>query len=585
MTREKYYWLNEDSVKFLERGYLNEGQTGIERVEEIAKAAEKILGVKGFAKKFEDYMAKGYYSLSTPVWMNFGNKKGLGISCFNSYIGDSIEDFLDKQSEVGMGNFHIEQSGGKEADYVLELEGCVEKILDKRAEVGMMTKMGGGTSGYFGAIRPRGSKISNGGIAEGAVRCIELFDTVTNLVSQGAARRGSFAAYLPVDHEDFWEFMKIKSEGNSIQETSIGVCIPEGWLQKAIDGEKENKKRWGAIVKKRAETGYPYIFFSDNANNQKPQVYKDKGYEIFSSNLCSEIFLPSSENESFVCCLSSLNLLWWDEIKETDAVETMVMFLDAVMSEFIDKTKDNKLMVAAHNFAKNHRALGMGVLGYHSYLQSKMIAWESLAARFENVDIFEEIKKRADKTTEELAVMFGEPEVLKGYGRRNTTTIAIAPTTSSSFILGQISPSIEPLNSNYFVKNLAKGKFSYRNPYLTELLKQKDKNTREVWKSILDHGGSVYHLDFLSEEEKDVFKTFEEISQKEILIQASDRQRYIDQGQSLNLMLPAGTLPKEASQLFVFAHENGIKSLYYQRSSNPSQDLARSILTCKVCEG
>ena len=867
MIREKYYWLNEDSVKFLERGYLNEGQTGIERVEEIARAAEKILGIKGFAKKFEDYMAKGYYSLSTPVWINFGNSKGLGISCFNSYIGDSVEQFLIKQ-----------------------------------AECGMMSKTGGGTSGYFGDIRPRGSKISTGGTAEGPVRCMELFDTVTNLVSQGASRRGSFAAYLPVDHEDFWEFMKIKSDGNSIQETSIGVCIPEGWLQKAIDGEKENKKRWSAIVKKRAETGYPYIFFSDNANNQKPQVYKDKGYDIKSSNLCvapetllltknghipiadledefieiwngkkwsnfqvkktgisqkiltvtlsdgkeldcteyhkwycvekygdqekkkflekrtielkegdklikfdcpivdgeeefpyaythgafcgdgtyangvprisiygekdivldrleiernngrdtsgrlnvilkkdikpkfevplrssvqtklewlagyldmdgtiarngdnesiqvvcverhflrevqlllqtlgvsskiidaaeegfkmlpdgkggskeyfcreakrllvtsnglfklsllgfktsrlkfehrepqreashfvkvvsvedksryddtycvneplehkavfngiltgncSEIFLPSSAEESFVCCLSSLNLLWWDEIKETDAVETMVMFLDAVMSEFIEKTKDNKLMEAAHRFAKNHRALGMGVLGYHSYLQSKMIAWESLAARFENVDIFSEIQKRANKATEELAVMFGEPEVLKGYGRRNTTTIAIAPTTSSSFILGQISPSVEPLNSNYFVKNLAKGKFSYRNPYLIEFLKQKDKNTREVWKSILDHGGSVYHLDFLSEEEKDVFKTFEEISQKEILIQAADRQRYIDQGQSLNLMLPAGTPPKEASQLFIFAHENGIKSLYYQRSSNPSQDLAR----------
>jgi ribonucleoside-diphosphate reductase alpha chain len=550
MTREDYYWLNEDSIKFLERGYLKEGQTALERIEEISKTAEKILGIKGFAKKFQGYMAKGYYSLATPVWMNFGNKRGNPISCFNSYVGDSIENFLIKQ-----------------------------------AEVGMMTKVGGGTSGYFGDIRPRGSKISTGGVAEGAVRCMELFDTVTSIVSQGSARRGSFAAYLPIDHDDFDEFMKIRSEGHPIQDMSIGVCVSDEWMKSMLEGDKEKRRRWGAIIKKRTETGYPYVFFTDNANNNKPQVYKDKGYDIKSSNLCSEIFLPSSADESFVCCLSSLNLLWWEEIKDTDAVETMVMFLDAVMSEFIEKNADSNLMKAAYNFAKNHRALGMGVLGYHSYLQSKMIAWESMDAHFENLEIFSEIRKRADKATEELAQMFGEPEVLKGYGRRNTTTLAVAPTTSSAFILGQVSPSIEPLNSNYFVKNLAKGKFTYKNPHLIELLKSKDKNTKDVWKDILSHGGSVQHLDFLTQEERDIFKTFAEISQKEIIVQAAQRGNYIDQGQSLNVMIPAGTKPKEINQLMIFAWEQGIKSLYYQRSSNPSQDLARSIMNCKSCEG
>jgi ribonucleoside-diphosphate reductase alpha chain len=550
MTREDYYWLNEDSIKFLERGYLKEGQTALERIGEIAKTAEKILGIKGFAKKFQGYMAKGYYSLATPVWMNFGNKRGNPISCFNSYVGDSIENFLIKQ-----------------------------------AEVGMMTKVGGGTSGYFGDIRPRGSKISTGGVAEGAVRCMELFDTVTSIVSQGSARRGSFAAYLPIDHDDFDEFMKIRSEGHPIQDMSIGVCVSDEWMKSMLEGDKEKRRRWGAVIKKRTETGYPYVFFTDNANNQKPQVYKDKGYDIKSSNLCSEIFLPSSADESFVCCLSSLNLLWWEEIKETDAVETMVMFLDAVMSEFIEKNANSVLMKAAYNFAKNHRALGMGVLGYHSYLQSKMIAWESMDAHFENLEIFSEIRKRADKATEELAQMFGEPEVLKGYGRRNTTTLAVAPTTSSAFILGQVSPSIEPLNSNYFVKNLAKGKFTYKNPHLIDLLKSKDKNSKDIWKDILSHGGSVQHLDFLTQEEKDVFKTFAEISQKEIIVQAAQRGKFIDQGQSLNVMIPAGTKPKDINQLMIFAWEQGIKSLYYQRSSNPSQDLARSIMNCKSCEG
>jgi ribonucleoside-diphosphate reductase alpha chain len=549
MTKEKYYWLNEDSIKFLEQGYLKEGQSPIDRIQEIANTAQKILGIEGFAAKFVDYMSRGFYSLSTPVWMNFGNERGNPISCFNSHISDSIEAFLTKQ-----------------------------------AEVGMMTKVGGGTSGYFGDIRPRGSKISTGGVAEGAVRCMELFDNVAKIISQGSARRGSFAAYLPIDHGDFDEFMKIRSEGHSIQEMSIGVTIPDGWMQSMIDGDKEKRRRWGAVIKKRSETGYPYVFFTDNANNQAPQVYKDKEYKINASNLCSEIFLPSSKDESFVCCLSSLNLLWWDEIEKTDAVETMVMFLDAVMTEFVEKTKDSRLMEAAHNFAKNHRALGMGVLGYHSYLQSKMIAWESMDAHFENIAIFSEIRKRADKTSEELAAMFGEPEVLKGYGRRNTTTLAIAPTTSSSFILGQVSPSIEPLNSNYFVKNLAKGQFTYRNPKLEEVLESKGKNDKETWKSILIHGGSVQHLDFFTDHEKNVFKTFAELSQKEVVIHAAQRQQYVDQGQSLNLMIPAGTKPKEINELMIFAWEQGIKSLYYQRSSNPSQDLARSILTCSSCE-
>ena len=549
MMKEKYYWLNEDSVKFLEQGYLRQGQSPINRIEEIAGTAEKILGIKGFAAKFIDYMSRGFYSLSTPVWMNFGNERGNPISCFNSHISDSIEAFLTKQ-----------------------------------AEVGMMTKVGGGTSGYFGDVRPRGSEISTGGAAEGAVRCMELFDNVAKIISQGSARRGSFAAYLPIDHGDFDEFMKIRSEGHSIQEMSIGVTIPDGWMQSMIDGDKDKRRRWGSVIKKRSETGYPYVFFTDNANNQAPQVYKDKEYKINASNLCSEIFLPSSENESFVCCLSSLNLLWWDEIEKTDAVETMTMFLDAVMTEFIEKTKGSRLMEAAHNFAKNHRALGMGVLGYHSYLQSKMIAWESIDAHLENVAIFSEIRKRADKASEDLAALFGEPEVLKGYGRRNTTTLAIAPTTSSSFILGQVSPSIEPLNSNYFVKNLAKGQFTYRNPELEEVLESKGKNNKETWKSILIHGGSIYHLDFFTEHEKNVFKTFAELSQKEVIIHAAQRQTYIDQGQSLNLMIPAGTKPKEINELMIFAWKQGIKSLYYQRSSNPSQDLARSILTCSSCE-
>jgi len=294
--------------------------------------------------------------------------------------------------------------------------------------------------------------------------------------------------------------------------------------------------------------------------------------------------LSNGPEESFVCDLSSLNFEKWDEWKETDAVETLVYFLDSVMTEFINKTEKMKLMAHPRNFAINQRALGIGSLGWHTYLQSQMIAFESLEAKLLNTQIWKFVRTKADKASEELAKEYGEPPLLEGYGRRNVTTLAVAPTTSSSFILGQASPSVEPLNSNYFVKDLAKGKFTYKNPYLETLLKSKDKNTDSTWKSILVKGGSVQHLDFLTQEEKDVFKTFGEISQKEIVIQASQRQKYIDQSQSLNLMISPDIPPKQVSDLLIEGWQLGIKTFYYQRSANPAQELARNILSYTNCE-
>jgi ribonucleoside-diphosphate reductase alpha chain len=298
---------------------------------------------------------------------------------------------------------------------------------------------------------------------------------------------------------------------------------------------------------------------------------------------CAEISLSNSVDESFVCDLSSLNLEKWEEWKNTDAVETLVYFLDAVMSEFIEKTENMKFMDAPRKFAINQRALGVGVLGWHSLLHAKSIPFESMEAKILNSTIWKTIREKADRATEELAKLLGEPPLLEGYGRRNTTTLAVAPTTSSSFILGQVSPSIEPLNGNYFVKDLAKGKFTFRSPHLKALLKEKSQHTDEVWESILKRGGSIQHLEFLSDHEKAVYKTFGEISQKEIIIQAAARQKFIDQGQSLNLMIPHTTKPKDVSDLMIFAWEQGIKSLYYQRSSNPAQELARNILNCESC--
>ena len=546
---EKYNWLNEDSRKFLKRGYIEGDKTAEERILEIAKAAEHDLGITGFAEKFEEYMSYGWYSLSSPIWANYGLKRGLPISCFGSYIDDTME-----------------------------------AILTKQAEVGMMTKMGGGTSGYFGDLRSRGADINSGGKSNGPVHFMELFESVTSVVSQSNVRRGSFAAYMPIEHKDILEFLQIRDDGNAIQQLSIGVTISDKWMKSMIGGDKPKRKVWSKVIQKRFESGYPYLFFSDTMNDNAPDVYKDKDMRIHASNLCSEIALTSSNDESFVCNLSSMNLLHYDDWKGTDAVEVLTYFLDAVQSEFIRKTENVLYMQSARNFAERQRALGIGVLGWHSYLQSKMIAFESFESKQLNAEIFSYIKAQSHEASRHLAELFGEPELLKGYGRRNVTTMAVAPTTSSSFILGQVSPSVEPLNSNYFVKDLAKGKFTYKNPYLEKLLKKHNKNDRDTWKSILTSGGSVQTLDFLSDDEKNVFKTFGEISQKEVIIQAAIRQKSIDQAQSINLMVHPKTSLKEMNSLLIFAWEQGVKTLYYHRGTNPSQELSRNLLNCASCE-
>jgi ribonucleoside-diphosphate reductase alpha chain len=448
----------------------------------------------------------------------------------------------------------------------------------------MMTKMGGGTSAYFGDLRERGAEISSGGKSNGPVHFMELFETVTNVVSQSNVRRGSFAAYMSIDHKDILEFLQIRGDGNPIQNLSIGVTISDEWMKSMIEGDKDKRKIWGKVIQKRFESGYPYLFFSDTMNKNAPQVYQDKGKKIYASNLCSEIALSSNNDESFVCNLSSMNLLHYDQWKGTDAVEVLTFFLDAVMSEFISKTENIPYMEAPRKFAERQRALGIGVLGWHSYLQSKMIPFESFEAKQLNADIFSYMKKESHQASQIMAEKYGEPELLKGYGLRNVTTMAIAPTTSSSFILGQVSPSVEPLNSNYFVKDLAKGKFTYKNPHLETLLIKYNKNDRPTWKSILTNGGSVQHLEFLTDEEKDVFKTFGEISQREIITQAAIRQNFIDQAQSINLMIHPKTPAREVNQLLIFAWEQGVKTLYYHRGTNPSQELSRNLLNCSSCE-
>jgi ribonucleoside-diphosphate reductase alpha chain len=425
---------------------------------------------------------------------------------------------------------------------------------------------------------------------------MQMFDSVMNVVSQGSQRRGSFAAYLDIDHPDIEEFLQIKDVGNPIQNLFFGVNFPDWWLNDMFYGKDiEKRKLWAKVLKSRQEKGLPYILFSDTINKNKPQIYKELNEWIHASNLCSEIGLPSNTQESFVCCLASMNLEQYDEWKDTDAVYWAILFLDAVMEDFIVKTENYKYLESAHNFAKRHRALGLGVMGYHSYLQKNMIPFESWEAKQFNAKVFKQLYIESRDASIELAELLGPAPIFNELSHkedmedvvtlmRNTTVLAIAPTTSSSSILGQVSPGIEPYSSNYFKAGLAKGNFMRTNKYLKKLLIEKDKDDEDTWRSIMLAHGSVQHLDFLSDNEKEVFKTFKEISPLEIIAQAAQRQQYIDQMQSLNLLIPSQMDIKDVNKLYLQAWESGVKSLYYQRSSSVSKEMMTKFVNCQSCE-
>ena len=543
------WWFNEESEQMLNRGYLLNGETLEGAIDRITSAAARRLYKPELKDAFKEMIVKGWISFSSPIWANMGTQRGLPISCFNVHIPDSVEG-----------------------------------ITHKMGEVIMQTKIGGGTSGYFGELRHRGTAVTDNGKSSGSVSFMKLFDTAMDVVSQGGVRRGAFAAYLDIDHDDIEEFLQIRDIGNPIQNLFMGVCVPDYWMQDMIDGDADKRRVWAKVLESRQQKGMPYILFTDNVNRNKPQVYKDKGLTINASNLCSEIMLPSTADESFICCLSSMNLELYDEWKDTNAVKLAIYFLDAVLSEFIEKTEGNYYLSAARNFAIRHRALGLGVLGYHSYLQRNMIPFESMEAKMFNAKVFKQIQEQSLAASKELANIYGEPELLKGYGVRNATTMAIAPTTSSSAILGQTSPGIEPFASNYYKAGLAKGNFIRKNKYLAKLLEEKGLDTEDVWRDIMLNHGSIQHMHQLTQEEKDVFKTFKEISPLEIVTQAAQRQQYIDQAQSLNLNIPSSMPIKDVNKVIIDAWKMGVKTLYYQRSQSVSKELVINFMNCSSCE-
>jgi ribonucleoside-diphosphate reductase alpha chain len=550
MKEDKKYqldWYNELSEVFMGRGYFPEGEDIYSRIDSISGVVTKYFGEE-IGNKAKEFIVEGCYVLPSPSWSNVGTGRGAGISCFNTHFGDSVAS-----------------------------------ITRGVAEIALQCKIGGGTSGYY-EMRAAGSPISTGGESMGPLHFMEWTAKTKETISQGSTRRGEHAVFLDVYHPDIMEFLNINGEGSKLQRLPFGVCIPDKFYENLKNYGQKEMEIQAAILDSRNRTGFPYIFNTDVVNRNTADVYKDLGLKIKSTNMCTEILEPSTEDESFVCNLIGMRLTKYHTWKNTDAVRIAVYIADAILQEFIDLYKGVWGLERSVKFAENHRAIAIGASGYHSLLQSLMIPFESWEAKSLNIEIFKHISEKSIEASKEMFTKYGASEMMTPYGRRHSVLQAVAPNTSSSFIMNQESQSIEPYVSNYYIKKSAKVKHAVKNPYLKALLIEKEKDTSAVWESILKNEGSVAHLDFLSDYEKLVFRTFIEISQMEIIIQASSRQKYIDQGQSLNLMIHPSVPTKEVNALMLKAHELEIKTLYYQLGQNASAQFAKS-LSCEVCSG
>lgn len=553
-------WMTDEGFKTLSGTYLLPGESPKAMWNRVSNSVAGYLKKPELAAKFFDLLWRNWLGLASPVAANCGTDRGLPISCFSTFVPDSIDGI--------MGRMH---------------------------ELATMTKNGGGVGVHWNKVRPRNAIIRGNGRSEGVVPFIKIQDSTTVGVSQGGVRRGASVGYLPIEHGDFWEFIKIRrpegDQNRQCQSIHHAVNVSDEFMQSLKDGHKENRLKWQEVLKTRMETGEPYIFFTDTVRNSRPESYIRNSLEVHGSNLCSEILLATDEEHSFVCCLSSLNLARWDEWKDTDAVELSVWFLDGVLSEFIDKASKINGMERAVKSAIAGRALGLGVFGFHTYLQEHSVVLDSFECFQINAQMFSGIKRKAEKATQELAAEYGEPEWCKGLNRRNTHLIALAPTVSNSLISGNLSPSIEPWAANVFVQKSAKGTIIQKNKTLTKLLESYGKNTEATWKSIERENGSVHHLDFLTVHEKEVFLTAKEMNQFALVKLAAQRQRWIDQGQSLNLFFPENSDPKYIHDIHVMAHEEGLRTLYYLRTSSVirgdagSREYRRESTECKACEG
>lgn len=495
-------------------------------------------------EKFFDIMWKGWLSPSTPILANTGTNRGLPVSCAGSYIPDSIDG-----------------------------------IYKAKHETAMLTKMGFGTAGYLGDVRARGESISVGGTSTGVMQVIEGFQRDMEYVAQGTARRGSWAGYLPIDHGDFNEvctYLEQHPDGNN-----IGWNISDEFIEKLKAGDEDAVKRYGKALKTKMVTGKGYFFFPQKAERKRPQWYVDQNLDVKAPQLCNEIMLHSSKDFTYTCVLASMNVELFDEWYGTDAVNTAIVFLDAVCQEFIERAKNIPGLEKAVAFTKNSRALGLGQCGLHSYMQKNMIAFESFDAHMVNNKIAKYIQDEAIKASEWLASVWGEPKWTKGYGRANTHLIAIAPTKSTALIMGGVSEGINPDTAMVYTQKSAGGEVDRVNPYLLKLMKEKGVFTKAHVEDVRDKMGSVQHVDWLTEEEKLVFRTAFEINQHTIIRLAAARGKFMDQWQSLNLFFAAGEDEAYINEVHKEAFLNpDILGLYYVYSMAGVQASRDECMAC-----
>lgn len=559
---EKDYpsWMNEVSLATISKGYLLPDENPKKAYKRVADAVAKRLDRPDLANKFFKYMWKGWLNLASPVLSNTGTDKGLPISCFGIDTPDSIRG-------IGLTN----------------------------AELMRLTSLGGGVGIGLNRVRGRGKKIGTGeaGQSEGIIPWAKIYDSTIIATNQGSVRRGAASVNLDINHLDIKEFLQIRRPKGDPNRQCLNlhqcVSIDDKFMQRLEHRDPEAMELWVEILKSRVETGEPYLMFKDNVNNQNPPAYVKNNLDVTMTNICSEIALHTDEEHSFVCCLSSLNLTKYDEWKDTDLVETAIYFLDGVLEEFLVKTNGKDSLIRAHRSAKKGRALGLGVLGWHSFLQQKGIPFVSIAATSWTNRIFSQIKNQAEEASRKLAEEYGEPIWCKGTGMRNTHLIAIAPTVSNSTISGGVSAGIEPIPANVYTFNSSKGTFIRKNPILEKYLEEKGHNTEEVWKQILQDRGSIANLpeEVMPVDDKEVFLTFAEINQLGLVEQASVRQKYVDQAQSLNLAFDPGDSPKFINLVHQTAWKLGLKTLYYLRTDSVIRgDIgSRTSEDCLSCDG
>ena len=563
---------NDVYKKTISGGYLINGESPRDAYTRVAKTVAKRLYKPELADKFFDYIWKGWLCLASPVLSNTGADRGLPISCFGIDVADSIQD-----------------------------------IGNKNLEMMLLAKHGGGVGIGVNMIRPAGSKITGNGTSDGVVPFCKIYDSTILATNQGSVRRGAASVNINIEHDDFEEWLEIREPKGDVNRQSLNLhqcaVVGDKFMRKLELGDPEARKKWSKLIQKRKATGEPYILFKGNTNKANPEAYKKNSLKVHMTNICSEIVLHTDESHSFVCCLSSVNLDKYDEWKNTNLIYDATWFLDGVLEEFIQKAKNMKGFENAVRSAEKGRAIGLGVLGWHSLLQKRGIAYESLLAQFKTREIFSKIKIETERASRALAEIYGEPLWCVGTGFRNTHLRAIAPTVSNSKLAGNVSPGIEPWAANVFTEQSAKGTFIRKNNELKKVLRKIGIDNKDTWDTILADGGSVQALDALKgwyydergrlnqedgESVKNVFKTFKEINQLELVRQAGIRQDYIDQSVSLNLAFPSEATPRWINQVHMEAWKHGIKTLYYMRTESVLKgDIAAAAMdpNCLSCDG